>query len=436
MATEYRQHFNEILQGAFVTFSLKIAGGVLNFLFFALLARFLDAGAVGVFFLSLSIIMFLTIAGTLGLPLSALRFVSASASAGRLDEVAGLHRLGVRNIVLASLVLSIVLLMGAGWLNDAMFHEPTMPATIRAMALCIIPASLLMYYTELFRALKRIAASTIVQSTGLHLVNVLLLVAGYFLFTLDEVFVGGFYSLAAILVCISASLYWRGIRKKDDIPYTGVFDHALLMRTSRPLLWVLFLTQALYWIDTLVLGIFRDAEVVGHYSAAMRVVVLILLLETAVNSLASPKFSSLHAEGDLDVLGMVVRRTTAFLILVGGCVLFSFLIGAEWILSIFGEEYVEAAPALRILSVGIFLSVAASAASQILMMTGNERVMRRNMIIAASVSIVLNFALVPGFGIIGAAIGGASGFALRNLLSVISIRRLLGIRMLPRRIPL
>ncbi len=431
MASELRHHIDEILRGAFVTFALRIIGALLNFGFFILLARFLDADGAGVFFLTLSIIALAVVVGTLGIPIAALRFASASISIGDMQAIAGLHRLSRRNIALASLSLSLILLIIAPWLGDYVFHEPAFSPTLRWMALVLLPASMVMYYAELFRAVQHIAASNITQTVGMHALNVVLLLIGYYFLTLSETLVGAFYTLAGVLLCLSASLYWRHLKKQASIPEYGSFDHGLLMRISIPLLWSQALTQALYWIDTLVIGAFHDAEAVGLYNAAMRSVMLIIVLEAALNSLASPKFSALHHVGELVVLGKVVRRTSALLLVSGGLFTLGFLIAADWILLIFGEEFVRAAPALRILAIGMFLSVATSAASQVLMMTGHERLHRRNMMIAVIVSLILNLLLVPSYGIVGAAIGGACGFALRNVLAAFTVQRKMGIRMLP-----
>jgi O-antigen/teichoic acid export membrane protein len=61
-----------------------------------------------------------------------------------------------------------------------------------------------------------------------------------------------------------------------------------------------------------------------------------------------------------------------------------------------------------------------------LSMTGHERLLRNNVFLAAVTALALGFALIPPYGLTGAAIATASGIALQNLLCVLQVRRVLG----------
>lgn len=61
-------------------------------------------------------------------------------------------------------------------------------------------------------------------------------------------------------------------------------------------------------------------------------------------------------------------------------------------------------------------------------MTGHEALMRRNVIVAAVISLSVSTVFIPTFGIIGAACGATVGMIILNYLSALSVRKELGIK--------
>ncbi|WP_462323225.1 hypothetical protein [Halochromatium sp.] len=59
-------------------------------------------------------------------------------------------------------------------------------------------------------------------------------------------------------------------------------------------------------------------------------------------------------------------------------------------------------------------------------MTGHERLLRNNVLVAAVVALGMALVLIPAFGLLGAAVATATGMAIQNLLCVWQVRRVLG----------
>ena len=100
---------------------------------------------------------------------------------------------------------------------------------------------------------------------------------------------------------------------------------------------------------------------------------------------------------------------------------------AEDLLRLFGSNYVEAATALRVLVVGQFINATAGSCGVILSMTGHQREVVNGVAGALVVNFALSILLIPGLGIIGAAIAAATGLAVWNAYLAYRAIRLVGI---------
>jgi O-antigen/teichoic acid export membrane protein len=199
----------------------------------------------------------------------------------------------------------------------------------------------------------------------------------------------------------------------------------------------LTLTDALLIVnlqaDLLVLGLFRDAADVGIYRAAVLVASQVTIGLTVANEVLAPHVARLQQAGDRQGLQSLVRQAQGWLalsglVLAGICV----LADREILTFVFGPAYAGGASALAVLAAGQFISVVAGANAVLLNMSGNERDVLRVFAVSAAVNLAANFALVPSFGLMGAAIATAGCQLVTNALLLHYVRRRLGLTMLPR----
>jgi len=100
------------------------------------------------------------------------------------------------------------------------------------------------------------------------------------------------------------------------------------------------------------------------------------------------------------------------------------------ILTLFGDEFDEAAIYLQILAIGQFINAITGSVGYLLSMSGNEKDLRNSSIISGLLVITLSLILVPKFNGLGAAIAVAISIAMQNLLAVHWVKKRLGINML------
>jgi O-antigen/teichoic acid export membrane protein len=176
-----------------------------------------------------------------------------------------------------------------------------------------------------------------------------------------------------------------------------------LFREALPMGVTHFLGIASYNFDTVLLGFLRGTEAVGLYNAAYRPVTVALAVPMAYFHGLFPVLSRTFAQSDVEFRAAVRRslRMTAICALplgVGGTFLAEPILGF-----VFGADYLPAAPALRLLGWSAALIVLRGTFRQGLLAAGHQTLDLRCSTFSVALNIVLNFVLIPKYGILGAA---------------------------------
>lgn len=183
------------------------------------------------------------------------------------------------------------------------------------------------------------------------------------------------------------------------------YEFPLWLKTSVQLFLVGSFSVILNRIDIQILAIYYEPFEVGEYNIARRVSDLAMFVHASVISVIGPIIAS--NIDNKDKIKKVIRRANHLIFwptLMAA--IFLFLISGP-LFNFFSSEYVNAEKTAMILVAG-HLSVAFFGPLAVLInMTGNQRFSVKLFAGAAILNVVLNFALIPTYGIIGAAIATA-----------------------------
>jgi O-antigen/teichoic acid export membrane protein len=102
------------------------------------------------------------------------------------------------------------------------------------------------------------------------------------------------------------------------------------------------------------------------------------------------------------------------------------LVFSDFILGIFGDSFIQGKMAFIIITVGVFLNVITGNVDQILNMTNNQKVLRNCTIFGFALNVVLNYFLIPKYGIVGAAIASMFTNVIFNVTCLFFIKKRLG----------
>ena len=183
--------------------------------------------------------------------------------------------------------------------------------------------------------------------------------------------------------------------------------------------------------STVILGIWSTSADVGIYGVANRVVVLLNFLILAVNSIASPKFSAMHQQGDMRSLRALAKNSTKLLVIVASPAFVILFLVPDKVMGIFGHEFVSGGTVILILAAGQLVNIVTGPAGNVLMMCGHERLVRNTLAASAFICVSISLLLIPQMGVVGAAIALAITICIENLTMVTLVWRKLGIMTIP-----
>ena len=409
---------------------VRVAGAGLGFAFNVALARVLGADGLGIYHLALTFTLIASVVGRMGMDAAMLKFAApsyASADGGRLASV---HRMGMGTALLGCGLVAASTFAAADWLASTVYADPALAQPLRLMSLALLPFALLNLYAELLKAGQHQALSSLVQGAALPVVNLLLLLV--FAEQLkDASAVCAMYLGATVLVCAASHVLWRRTLPTGNRSTAGPIKFRELFGSAMPMYGSAMADVVMTFADVLVLGLFVTAGEVGIYTAASRTALLTRFLLLANSAVAAPRFAALHAAKDTESVARLAVRSTLLTTVSSVPLLLMFMIFPAQILSLFGPQFEAGAQVLIVLTLGQFVNAATGPVGYLLNMSGYHRIEGRLAVAGALMTVGLCFALIPQWGILGAAAANAIATAASNLLRVYFAYSRLGILMLP-----
>lgn len=139
------------------------------------------------------------------------------------------------------------------------------------------------------------------------------------------------------------------------------------------------------------------------------------------NTVFAPKISKLFHLGKIEELKSIYVKGTRVLSIFSFLVVLCIFFGNEIILNIFGHEFVRGQTSLILRSLGQFVNIAVGSVWFMLSMTGEPKFQMYANIIAFVLNILLNFALIPIYGINGAAFASMITLMFINIMGYIIV---------------
>jgi O-antigen/teichoic acid export membrane protein len=231
----------------------------------------------------------------------------------------------------------------------------------------------------------------------------------------------GFVTCGAITVVLYGFFLYRTVRRE------GLLDHFSWATLDMPWREVLGFTVPLLASDLLYMVMnTTDAVLVGHYNGAegvgaLRVILpvahLNLLVFSSFTLLFTPVAARLFARGDTPGIGHLYWHTSAWIaVLTFPIFALTFSLAEPLTVTLFGERYGGSAAYLSVLAIAYYFNAALGFNGLTLKVFGKVWFIVLISVIAAIVNLALNFALVPLYGPLGAAIATASTLVAHNLL--------------------
>lgn len=422
-------HMREVARGALSSLGARVLGVLLAFVFNVMLARLLGAEGSGLFFLALSIVLAAEVIGRFGLEYSLVRFVSAAHAQQDWGGVAGVWNHALRIGATVSIVMALLVAALAIPLAVHVFGKPELSPLLLTLSFAIVPLALAKLYAAALRGMKRILIYQLLQN-ALPLALVIAL-----LIPLDMQF-GKLHGAALAYVTgwmlALAVGWWCWNVVLETIPSAApAFAPARLLESCVPMLAVTLSALLLTQMPVFFIGIWSDAKDVAIFSVAIRIALLGAFLLHSMVSVLSPKFSELIASGKRKELERVARQSIAVAVLIVVPLWVVVLIFPGQILALFGDEFRQGGTLLVVVFAGQMLFGIFGIGGEMLMMAGEERLVRRINLWSLLSCFAGCLLFVPAYGGIGAAVAINLAYAGHAAACQFCVRRHFGFWLAP-----
>jgi len=415
-----------LVRGASGSAGINAAGGLLALLVQLILARQLGVTAFGHFVYAFTWVLVLSQLCRLGFQNSLVRFTAAYRVDGDWAGLAGLARRSLQLTLAAGLLAAAGLWAATAALAGHM-AEPLVQ-TFRVAALLVVPLAVLGAVEGLLRGHRHPARALLPGRVVIPGGVIVLIAAAALMGEPGSAASAMGLALVAALAGLALGLYWCGRTLRE--PAAGVeptYRTAYWLRVSIPILAMTGLNVLMKQTDTLMLGALADSTAAGLYFPVARLTDIVLLGALSINAILAPLISELHTSGERGRLQRVLRwSTTAAFAVTLAAVVVIWLAG-EWILGLFGPAFPAGYPALVVLLTAQIVHGVCGPVALILTMTGQQDRASLVLVVTTGINAVLNAALIPAYGLMGAATATAISIAFWNVWMVVEVGRRLGV---------
>lgn len=419
-------HLLELVKGSSVALLLRSIGMLLGYVVSLIVARKYGTQGMGIWALTLSYVSIALIFSKAGLDISTMKFIARFKAENDTASIKGVYWKSLKIVLFFSLLISVVFLYLSEISAIYIFNNARLSNAFAFAVPMIILLSLIQFHAEAIRGYKKIAHYFIINGISTSFVTALLLSLNIDHIWSNYVYID-IYVIAQCATVVLAIIIWLKDSKILNHTLKNTISTKKLFESSFPIMIAGSMTLIMGSMDAIMLGIFKSETDVGIYAIALKLSMLTSIVLIAVNSILAPKISQMFGSNDLDNLQNIIRKSTKMIFIISMPVLVVYFLYPEYVMSFFGEGFKIGASALVILAAGQFFNAISGPAGQVLNMTDKEYILRDTAIIATLANLILNYVLIPQYGINGAAIATAISGILWNLLCVVYIYRKLGI---------
>jgi O-antigen/teichoic acid export membrane protein len=400
---------------------IRVSGVVLFFGLTLFPTNTFDPSLVGQYDFSRSLLIFLGALVVFGMHQSVIYYGGYLAS---IDNLWYIKRVYYKMVKLILLISALVFLASLLLKIESVgkFFNTSLLATVEKTVLALFFYGLTMFNIDVFRGIKKIYLSEIHR----NIIRYTLFFTGILVlyFTNNESYLVDVFLLNfSVLAVLSTTMLLIIFSGKEYESGSMIIGYREILKRSAPMAVSAASFLLMQSLDILMLANFTNYELVAYYGSAVKLTMIIALVLASVNSVITPQIAELFSSGKFDVLKDRIKKGTRLIFIITFPMILVLAIVPSLILGFFGENYISAREALWILLAGQAINSLCGSVGVYLNMTGKQRPFQRILVSALTLNIILNYFLIPKFGMEGAAIATSTSMILWNIIAVAYVYR-------------
>lgn len=397
-------YLKQFAKTSFFVFFAVIISKLLSYGYKITLARYFGPEIYGLYSLALIIIGVFVGLGSLGLSDGLTRYLSRYYEKKDYINANKLVKKAFLISLISSLLFGFTLYLSAAVISESLFHNIRLIYYLKVFAIAlpfVILSNLLLSTIRARQKIKTYSFIVNISQNALKIIFLFLLI----LIGLNQKAVPVSYLLSTVGLFLLGWLFYKKYNK-NNVESRRLKEEQFgnVLAYSWPIAIIGLLYGLLYWVDSLVIGYFEDAVLIGTYNVAITIISLFGIAPDLFLQLLFPFVSGKLALKKDQIIKDVSTQIIKWIFLINVPLFFILLVFPETVINlIFGQDFVSAAEALRILTIsGIFTSFI-SIFTNLISALGKTRVILLWFIIFTIINFILGVALVPSLSLVGAA---------------------------------
>jgi len=418
--------FSELFKKGGLSFLIRIGGQVMGFLLTFVIANYYGAQGLGNYVLAIVILRIFTLVSKLGLDTFSIRFIASFSKKNKWKSIQLFRKKILILISITSIVSSVVMYFLANIIVD---HIDVKVEYVKLSSFFVLPMVFFMLHYQSLRGLKRIAEFSffyrMAQSTfsivSIFIVSAFIKSSNVPIYAyLTSVSIVSVLSFITYKYCFSKKAIFSTEENIEDLTIRNI------LKISIPLMLAQSVQFIMAWTDKLMIGNLMSAESVAIYGVAFRFSMGVSITLMAINSISSPKFAEKFASDDIKGMGKIAMQSAKIIFWTTLPLATILLIFPKFFMGLYGSEFLTGFEVLRWLIIGRIVNALSGSVGNLMQMSGQQNVYMNILIIGSVINVVLNYYLIPIYGIKGAAISSVVSLSFWNLTMVYMVKRKFG----------
>jgi len=418
--------FYELFQKGGLSFLIRIGGQIMGFLLSFVIAYYYGAQGLGNYVLAIVVLRIFTLIAKLGIDTFSIRFIAAFAKQGKWKSIQLLRKKTLVLLSVTSLISSVIMY----FLSDTISAMiDTRVEYIKLSSFFILPMIFFMLHYQSLRGLKKIAEFSFFYRMSQATFSIVSIFIISTFIKSNSVPIYAYLTSLSIVSVLSIITYQFWFSKKAILNSEEIIEDLTIrniLRISVPLMLAQSVQFIMAWTDKLMIGNMMSAESVAVYGVAFRFSMGVSITLMAINSISSPKFAEKFASDDIKGMGKIAMQSAKMIFWTTVPLATILMIFPKFFMGLYGTEFLIGFEVLRWLIIGRIVNALSGSVGNLMQMSGQQKTYMNILLVGAVINVILNYNLIPKYGINGAAFASVASLSFWNLSMVYMVKRKFG----------